>query len=229
MNYVLTLLAGIALFGVFAGSTEPVITELRGTVIEPILHSLHSGNSIIFNLSVSYLGSFFFWLLVVVHPEARRRKLLRDNLARQYRYFKEAVLQILLWSSVGSHDSNLPKELCNHVRFREFFDADGKKNWYAALNGLQDRPDYLKDLLFEMEILASEVAYILNNVPIHDESVHRSMKLLKENIHRLRHSTVYSSDPAKNVGNFLWGILARWSFIDGQRQDDFVELTIAKI
>lgn len=229
MNYLLTAIAALALFGMFAGSAEPVAAILRGSAFEPVLKSLHSGNSILFNLSVSYLGSYFFWLLVVAYPEFRRRKLLRNNLARQYQYFKEAVVQILLWSSVGTHDSSLPKELCDHIRFRAFFDEDGKKNWYAALNGLQERPDYLKDLLFEMELLASEVTYVLNNVPVHDEKVYRSLKLLNENIHRLKNSTVYSYDPVKYVGDFLWGILARWSFFDGQRQDDFVEQTIANV
>src|SRR5690606_31342504 len=106
--------------------------------------------------------------------------------------------------------------------------ADNKKNWYGALNGHQDRNDYLQDILFEMELLASEVNYVLDNVPIQDEKVHRSFKLLNENIHRLKNSSAYTDDPVKYVGNFLWGILARWSFIDGQQQDDFIDKMIRK-
>lgn len=116
MNRVLYFLAAVAVFGMFSGSTEPVIFPLRGTVVEPALHALHSGNSIVFNLSLGYLSSFIFWLLVVQYPENKRRKLLRDNLARNYQDFKESVIQILLWCSVGTHSSNLPKELCDHLR-----------------------------------------------------------------------------------------------------------------
>ena len=97
------------------------------------------------------------------------------------------------------------------------------------MNGLQDHKGYLQDLLFEMELLASEVTYVLNNTLIHDERVHRSMKHLNENIHRLKNSSVYSHDPIKYVGNFLWGILGRWSSIEGQQQDDFIEQMIKKV
>ena len=229
MNRILFLLATIAVFGMFSGSTEPVISPLRGTFVEPALRALHNGNSIVFNLSLGYLSSFIFWLLVVQYPEARRRKLLRENLARQYQYFKESVIQIFLWCSVGTHDSELVEQLCNHVSFKKYFNEDSKARWYATLNGLEDQKHHLQDLLFEMELLAAEVTYVLNNVPIQDEKVHRSMKLLNENIHRLKNSSVYSSDPVKYVGNFLWGILARWSFVDGQRQDDFIEEMIKKL
>ena len=229
MTHVLILLAVAAVFGMFSGSTETVMPLLRGSVIEPALHALHNGNSIVFNLSVGYLSSFIFWLLVVQYPETKRRALLRDNLARQYQYFKESVIQILLWSSVGTYDSDLPKQLCDHVKFKEFFNDNNKKQWYAASNGLQNEKHRMHDLLFELELLASEVTYVLNNVPIKDAQVHRSLKLLNENIFRLKNSSVYSDDQVKYVGNFLWGILARWSFIDGQRQDDFIEEMIKKV
>ncbi|MDO8827207.1 hypothetical protein [Methylophaga sp.] len=229
MKYFLIFLAIIATFGLFSGASEPVITPLKGTWVEPILQSLHIGNSILFNLCVAYLGSFFFWALVVQYPEAKRRKLLRDNLSQQYQQFKESVIQVLLWSSVGGHDTQLPKKLCDHVEFRTYFDANDKQRWYDVLNGLNNRNDFLQDLLFEMELLASEVNYVLNNVAIQDARVHQSFKLLNENINRLKNSSVYTDDPVKYVGNFLWGILARWSFIDGQQQDDFLELMIKKV
>lgn len=101
MKYFLIVLSFLATFGLFSGASEPVITPLRGTWIEPILHSLHVGNAILFNLCVAYLGSFFFWLLVVQYPEFKRRKLLRNNLSRQYKQFKESVIQVLLWASAS--------------------------------------------------------------------------------------------------------------------------------
>ena len=229
MKVLLLLLAAAAVFGMFSGSTEPVVSPLRGTAIEPTLRALHNGNSIVFNLSVGYLISFIFWLLVVQYPEAKRRALLRDNLARQYQYFKESVIQILLWCSVGSHDSELPKQLCDHLKFKEFFSGNERQNWYDALNGLQDQKHHMHALLFELELLASEVTYVLNNVPIQDPKVHRSLKLLNEHIFRLKNSSAYSGDPVKYIGNFIWGILARWSFVDGQRQDDFIEEVIKKL
>lgn len=120
----LAILAIAAVFGTFSGSTEPVIGALRDSPVEPVLLALHNGNSIVFNLSVGYLVSVFLWVLVVYLPERRRKNLLRDNLSRRYRDFREDTIQILLWAAVGTHDSTLPKELCDHRKFREFFDEN---------------------------------------------------------------------------------------------------------
>ena len=223
MRSAFLVLALVAMFGTFSGSTEPVVSFLRGTSIEPYLLALHNGNSIVFNLSVGYLVSLFFWLLVVYLPERSRRLILRDNLSRRYQDFRESTIQILLWASIGTHSSDLPKELCDHRKFREFFDENGKEHWYAALNGLQGNKDRVDELLLELELFASEVSYVLNNVNIQDPKVHSFFKRLSENIYRLKNSTVYSYDQVKYLGNFLWGIHARWSFIDGQLEDDIIQ------
>src|SRR5215208_4692766 len=127
----LLLLTLVAVFGMLSGSNDPVVGMLRGTILEPYLYELHNGNSIVFNLSVGYLISIFFWLLVVVFPERSRRRILRDNLSRRYQDFKEDTIQILLSSAIATHDSQLPKELCDHRKFREFFDENKKEHWYA--------------------------------------------------------------------------------------------------
>jgi hypothetical protein len=196
---------------------------LRGTSVEPYLLALHNGNSIVFSLSVGYLVSLFFWLLVVFIPEHNRQQVLRDNLCRRYQDFRESTIQILLLASIGTHDSELPKELCDHRRFREFFDENSKANWYAALNGLQGNKDRVDELLLELELFASEVSYVLNNVSIQDPKVHSFFKRLSENIYRLKNSTVYSYDQVKYLGNFLWAIHARWSIIDGQLENDAIQ------
>lgn len=223
MRSAFLVLALVAVFGTFSGSTEPVVGFLHGTSIEPYLHVLHNGNSIVFNLSVGYLVTLFFWLLVVYLPERSRRLLLRDNLSRRYQDFRESTIQILLWASIGTHNSDLPKELCDHRKFREFFDENGKELRYAALNELQGNKDRVDELLLELELFASEVSYVLNNVNIQDPKVHSFFKRLSENIYRLKSSTVYSYDQVKYLGNFLWEIHARWSRIDGQLEDDIIQ------
>ncbi len=216
-------LVPLATFGTFSGSTEPVVGFLRGTSIEPYLLALHNGNSIVFNLSVGYLVSLFFWLLVVYFPDRTRRLILRDNLSRRYQDFRESTIQILLWASIGTHDSRLPKELCDHRKFKQFFDENGKEHWYAALNGLQGTKERVDELLLELELFAGEVSYVLNNVNIQDPKVHSFFKLLSENIYRLKNSTVYSYDQVEYLGNFIWSIHARWSIIDGQLENDIIQ------
>jgi hypothetical protein len=213
----------VAVFGMFAGSNEPVVGMLRGSFLEPHLHALHNGNSITFNLSVGYLVSMFVWLLVVHFPERARRRIFRDNLSRRYQDFREDTIQILLWAAIGTHDSALPKELCDHRKFKEFFDENKKERWYAALNGLQGDKERIDDLLLELELFAGEVAYVLNNVSIQDAEVHSFFKRLNEHIYRLKNASVYSYDHVKYLGGFLWEIHARWSIIDGQRNEDVIQ------
>jgi hypothetical protein len=223
LTAVFLLLSLLAVFGMFSGSNDPIVGFLRGTAFEPYLFALHNGNSIVFNLSVGYLVSVFFWVLVVYFPERSRRRILRDNLGRRYRQFREDTIQILLWSAIGTHDSQLPKELCDHRKFREFFDENEKKRWYSAMNGLQGDKARMDDLLLELELFANEVAYVLNNVSIQDPKVHSFFKRLQEHIYRLRNASVYSYDQVKYLGGFLWEIHARWSIIDGQRETDVIQ------
>ncbi|MHB1145899.1 MAG: hypothetical protein ACYCZS_13475 [Thiobacillus sp.] len=223
MKTALLMLTLVAIFGMFSGSNEPIVEFLRGTSIEPHLRALHNDNSIVFNLSVGYLVSMFFWLLVVYFPERNRKLVLRNNLSRRYQDFRESTIQILLWASIGAHDSQLPKELCDHRKFSAFFDENSKEHWYAALNGLQENKERIDELLLELELFACEVSYVLNNVNIQDPKVHSFFKRLSENIYRLKNSTVYSYDQVKYLGNFLWGVHARWNIIDGQREDDVIQ------
>ena len=217
------ILVPLAVFGTFSGSTEPVVWFLRGTPVEPFLLALHNGNSIVFNLSIGYLVSLFFWLLVVYFPNRTRRLILRDNLSRRYQDFRESTIQILLWASIGTHDSQLPKELCDHRKFREFFDEHSKEHWYAALNGLQGTKESVDELLLELELFAGEVSYVLSNINIQDPKVHSFFKRLSENIYRLKNSPVYSYDQVKYLGNFIWTVHARWSIIDGQLENDVIQ------
>ena len=217
------VLVPLAVFGMFSGSTEPVVKFLRGTSVEPFLLALHNGNSIVFNLSVGYLVSLFFWFLVVYFPDRNRRIILRDNLSRRYRDFRESTIQILLSASIGTHDSQLPKELCDHRKFREFFDENNRGNWYAALNGLQGTKERVDELLLELELFAGEVSYTLNNVNIQDPKVHSFLKRLSENINRLKNSPFYSYDQIKSLGNLMWTVHARSSIINGQIENDVIQ------
>ena len=223
MKILLVGLSVVAFLCMFSGSGEPVIAILRGTAVEPYLLALSAENAIVFNLSVGYLVSVFFWLLVVHLPERRRRLLLRDNFSRRYQEFREDTIQIFLWAAIGPHKSSQVKELCDHLRFRRYFGENSSELWYAVLNGLQSNPDRVKDLLLELELFASEVAYVLSTINILDRKVHLFFKRLNENIYRLKNASVYSYDQVKYLGDFLYGIHGRASVIDGLRDHDVIQ------
>lgn len=196
--------------------------SIYGTVV-------HTNDPIAFNLAVGFVNAVIFWFLVVVLPERKRRKVIRENLRRRYQDFRETAVLTLLHAAGIYETSDKVQELTDHRKFKAFFDADNKARWYDALNGLQGEPERIADLLLEMEMLADEVRYVLNKVDIDDASVHSAFKNLCAHIGRLRSHGVYSHDPAKYVGQFVWGMLAQWSFVEGQMETDPIHKLIDSI
>jgi len=229
LNIIIVVLAVIAVVVMFVSSGEPVVFFLRGTPAERLLIALGHANVIAFNLAIGYLMSAFFWLLVVYLPERNRSRVIKENLSRRYQDFKESVLQILLWNCTTIDNCVAPAELCDHNKFKEYFEKNNRRRWYKAMNGLEGNAEHMGELLMELEIFASEIAYVLNNTNIQDARVYRSFKILKENIYRFNHSPFYTSEQVKLVGRFLWGVLARWDFFDGQHEDDIIQTIIDKI
>lgn len=219
----------MAILGMFATSGEKLLPALRGTFVEAPLIALTYPNSILFNLCIGYLVSLFFWVLVVDWPERKRRAILQSNLHRRYQSFKEEIIQSLLWASIGMHDSRKPRELLSYLKFKEFFSQNKSEHWYAALNGIQGSEERMREITLAMQMLADEVNYVLNNVTIDDDAAHTLLKNLNENIYRLQHSGADLYDQVKHVGRFLWSILARWSAIDGQLEEDVIQNVIDKL
>ena len=229
MGATLIGLTVLATVGMFSGSDEPLPDALRNTRLAPFAYYLHTGNSIVFNLSVGYLGGVFLWLLVSWLPERRRKSILRENLSRQYQGFKEEVIRILLRAASDAYDCELEKKLSHHEEFKKYFSENRNECWYAAVNGLEANQGLLQDLAIEIELLATEVTYVLNNVPIDDDEVHSFLRRLTTYVYKLRNSSVYSQDQVKYLTNFVWELLARWSFLTGQRERDIVQDTIEQI
>ena len=88
VNLVIAVLAAIAALLLFVSSGEPLVPFLRDSQLAPILYALSWPNMIVFNLSVGYLSSMIFWILVVYLPDKSRRILLRETLASRYKDFK---------------------------------------------------------------------------------------------------------------------------------------------
>lgn len=221
----------LTIFGMLSGSNEPILAFLRNTAVEEVAVRLHHGNQVIFGISVGYLTGVMVWVFVVWLPEKNRRRIVRTNLHRRYREFKRANLQTLFHAAGRSVDSTAMSSLCDdHREFRATFDSNEKALWYAAMNGIADETKpYLDDILVEYQILAGEFSYASNTILIHDDELHSFLRRMLEIVHRLSN---YNSDRynlEKLIGQYLFEIFARWSFIDGQRETDFVEDMIDRI
>lgn len=227
-NETIAALSAVALVGMFIAGNEPVIAPLRGTAAEPILHFMHYENAIIFNLCVGFLSGVIVWLLNVLVPERRTRSILRDNLRKQYQYFREDVISVLLGAE-GSYSAGLPAQLSHPNTFRDYYRGENQQRWYDVLNYLQANPERLSDIVAHMQTLSSEVEYLLHKISIDDNEVHAFLKRLSLHTHRLQRLSVYSYDEVKYLGGFIFEMLAAWSVISGYLETDPVARMIEKI
>lgn len=221
----LGVLSATAAVGMIAFSGEEVVRPLQGTRFEPLLHSLAVPNTIGFNLCIGFLTSVFFWWLVVYRPDVQRRRLLRASLTSRYRDFKHNTIQQIVWCCGMSLATDEIDALRNQQQFQKEFHG----RWDDVANALQGEPDRLKAILLELELLSQEMQYVLNNLPVQDVQVHGMFKRLSEHVYRLRNDDTFTNDQVKYVCQFLWTILAGWSFVDGYRKEDAVERTLERI
>ena len=115
------------------------------------------------------------------------------------------------------------------LRNQQQFQKEFHGRWDEVANALQGEPDRLKAILLELELLSQEMQYVLNNLPVQDVQVHGMFKRLSEHVYRLRNDDTFTNDQVKYVCQFLWTILAGWSFVDGYRKEDAVERTLERI
>jgi hypothetical protein len=212
-------------------SNEPMLKVFRDTWIDSFFQQFSTGNLIVFDLSIGFLISVFFYLLVACYPNRKRKNLIKRNFEEQYLSFKHDMICIFLGASEKFYDSELPSKLSDQSEFKKFFTTPDKNDsrnirWYAVLNGLNEY--HLKELLVAMEIFMNEVSYVLNNVEINDPNVFSFFKRLSQAVHKMKNSTLEYED-VKQLSGFLWDLFAGWNFIDGYREDDIVKVMIEKI
>ena len=155
VNLAIAVLAAIAMLLLFVSSGEPLVPFLRNSQLAPILYALSWPNTIAFNLSVGYLSSTIFWILVVYLPDKSRRSLLRETLATRYKEFKHEIVQTFIWASGESQDIQFVEDLANdHIKFKEYFGSSSDQ-WYAVLNGIQGSELRMHELHLAMKMFFS--------------------------------------------------------------------------
>ena len=163
--------------------------------------------------------------------EIKRHKIIQEHLASQYEIFRRNVVDICLRAEADGYniDRTLLKTLVKMHEFRMHYNENNKDSWYAVLNGLQGDKDLLEDLYVEIDLLVQQVNYALNNIQINNDEALQFLTRFSQYTYRLRNTEVYSHDPIKYVGGFLWDIMAGYSIIDGYRDEDIVEKSIGQL
>jgi hypothetical protein len=185
--------------------------------------------AIFFNLSIGFIAIIIFYFLIVRMPNMKKKKLLKNNLAKHYFYFKKNCLQIFCNAMNEQCNLLLIDKLMSQNEFKIFFEtkiSNSQTKWDTVLNGLDNQLTH--ELLTELELFKNEIELVNNNIDIDDKDVFAFIKELSVNIYRLKNINS-ENDNARMLFIFIWQLFSGWSFIDGYKKDDIVKVMISKI
>ena len=210
-------------------SNEPIFSIIEGTSLQAWFAKFEVGNEIIYNLSLGFIVSIIFYLLVVWLPYRKKKIIIKNNFKNQYESFRKGMIISFLSASNLPIEQETFKKLETQQGFKEFFKVqvnDSQDRWHNVLNGLSDC--LLKDILMEMELLLSETNYVLNNIEFNDEKVFVFFNELNREIYRFKNSSLDYND-VKQISSFIWSIFAGWSWDEGYRETDIIQEMIENI
>lgn len=198
--------------------------------------------SAFYNLASLFLRGFLlssiFYFLVVYLPSKRKRSIVKNNFKSLYKHIKSDIIREILWCSRkgGRTDIDVTEELVLELfdvtKFRNLFKGgkEGDEGWYAFCNHIQSNPEDFSRLIFKFRILAKQLDFILHNYEIKTQENFDSFKRLELIIIELEQlDTNLQGDEVKVFSRFLWEVFAGFSFVNGERDYDFVDKIIDEI
>ena len=163
--------------------------------------------------------------------EARRREVLKAHLLAQYHEWRHDLVGACLRGASGGYstDLELEKELVHFKRFREYFTGGNNQRWYDVLNGLQSNEQFLEDILVVSDLFAQQVNYTLGTIQAEDTEALATLTRVAQRPYLLKNLDVYSGDPVKYIGQFVFGVLGMFSIINGYLDEDYIEAAIRRL
>lgn len=171
------------------------------------------------------ISILFYWILVQ-WPEHRKRQRVKRNLAAQYRAFKVSCIENFLVVGDGGFKSDLPEKLLPVVNFRDYFNNDNKRRWYAVHNNMTDY--YLDVTLSRMEILRQEISLAMQTIDFSEKDAYGILKRLSHTIVMQRNAT-RDYDSIKSFLGVFWELFAGWTGPTGYQDIDMIEKVIESI
>jgi len=175
---------------------------------------------------VNLLAAYFFYLLIAQLFVQRRRKIIKANLQKQYRQFRESIIGHFIGAVNGSHSSKEVEQLYALPGFRDYFKGtdpiEGKDRWYVVLDRVQENEYLQHELIVELAVLRDEISFVLSTIEIHDEKIFDFFKRLLRIIYRHEHGQ-FDTDDFKSFMQFFYELFSGWSFITGYTEKDIVQ------
>jgi len=223
------MLSLVCAFLAIKTSNDSLLPLVEGSFFQSWFTKFQVGNEIIFNISLGFLVSVIFYILVVWVPYRQKRRLIKNNYKKQYDAFKEGMIIVFLSACKLSWNSELINKLKDQSEFKTYFKepvTDSQDRWDVVLNGLDEY--LLKDLIMELELFLNETNYVRNNIEFSDKQVFEFFNELERSVYRIKGSSLEYED-VKAISQFIWHVFTGWSWSEGYRKPDIIQEMIGSI
>lgn len=193
-------------------------------------------HSLAMNLLTGGLVSFFFYWLVVYVPEQRKRKVIKRNLLKMYERVKRDILLEVIFASKkgGRHDLSADSETIQKLMtvegFKDTFQdgREGDEGFYAFQNQMSDDTPEFHEIIGSLEVLAKQIEFVLHNYTMNDEGLFDFFKRLEVMLISLGRSTP-GYDESKPLCGFIYQMFSGWSPLEGYLGYDPIDRMISDI
>lgn len=163
--------------------------------------------------------------------EERHKTTTKEHLRAQYRELREDLVKACLRAEEGSYsvDCELEEKLVDFIEFRSYFSGEGRNRWYSVLNGMQRDEKIIEDVFLLCELFSQQITVALGSVYTTNKEALGTLTRVAQHPRLLQRLDIYSADPVKYIGQFLFELLAMWSSVSGMMERDFVDDAIQSL
>ena len=166
-----------------------------------------------------------------IHREERHNQAAKRHLLAQYKEWREDLISACLRAAESSYSVkyDLTKELVGFKEFREYFSGDNGDHWYKVLGGMQDDETIIADITLLSELFSQQINNALGKINTDNTKSLSILTRVSQESFKRKNLDVFSVDPVKYIGQYVYEILGMWNTVDGAMEEDFIENAINEL
>jgi hypothetical protein len=166
-----------------------------------------------------------------IRREEKHNQAAKRHLLAQYKEWLEDLLNACLRAAEKSYsvEYDLEKKLVDFKEFRQHFSKDHRDHWYKVLGGMQDDETVIADITLLSELFSQQINNALGKINTDNTKSLRILTRVSQESFRRKNLDVFSVDPVKYIGQYVYEILGMWSTVDGAMKEDFIESAINEL
>lgn len=166
-----------------------------------------------------------------IRREQKHNQAAKRHLLAQYQEWREDLLHACLRAAENSYtvEYELEKQLVEFKEFREYFSGENRDRWYKVLGGMQDDESILDDIAHISELFSQQINSALGKINTDNMKSLRILTRVSQESFRRKNLDVYSVDPVKYIGQYVFEILGMWNTVEGAMEEDFIVSAINEL